>query len=152
MDPSQFIRKENLIPALRGSTRQDVVEELLDRLVATGGVKAEHRNELLHELHERENKGSTAIGFEIAMPHCKSDHVQELTVAMGLHPTGIPWNANDHKPVRICILTLSTKRVTGPHLQFMATICNILKEDTTRSSLLGSQSVDAMDQMIRRGA
>lgn len=152
MHPSQFILKQNLIPALAGDNRRDVVAELLERLVSTGAVKVEHRDEILHELQERENKGSTAIGFEIAIPHCKTDHVSELAVAVGLHPTGIPWNANDRKGVRICILTLSTKKVTGPHLQFMATICNILKDDRTRSALLAATTVDGMDEMIRKGS
>ncbi|MBN8218405.1 MAG: PTS sugar transporter subunit IIA [Spirochaetes bacterium] len=152
MDPARFIDPKNIVPDLQGGGKREVIEELLDRLIATETVSPQHREEILHELLERENKGSTAIGFEIAIPHAKTDQVAEIAVALGLHRAGIPYNTNDGKPVRICILTLSSKKATGPHLQFMATICNQLKEEKVRKNLLACKTAEQVDALLKKTA
>ena len=148
MDPSKHVDPRHVSVSLKASTPREAIEELLDLLVATAAVAVPLRDEVLKEILDRESRGSTGIGYEIAIPHAKTDHVKDLTVALGLHTEGIGFDSIDKKPVRIFVLTLSPKKVSGPHLQFMASIAGILKDESVRKKLLASRDPQAASRLL----
>ncbi len=149
MDLVKYLSKKQIILDLKSTDKKSLIEELLDSLIGSGILKSENREELLAEILDREAKGSTGIGFEIAIPHAKTDRVSEIAVVLGLHRQGIAFDSIDQKPVKIFVLTLSSKKITGPHLQFMAAICNFLKSGPVRQSLLTAPDVETVYNIIQ---
>jgi Kef-type K+ transport system membrane component KefB/mannitol/fructose-specific phosphotransferase system IIA component (Ntr-type) len=109
---------------LRGSTKAEIYEELLDLLHAQGDVKDREPARLA--IWEREQKMSTALEAGIAIPHGKTDAVNKLVCAVGIARDGIDCASMDGEPSRIFVMTLSPKTRTAPHMQFMATITQLL--------------------------
>src|SRR2546430_4370436 len=58
-------------------------------------------------LKRRETLGSTGIGQNIAIPHCRALAVNRLRVAFGRKLDGIDFNAIDGKPVHYFFLIVA---------------------------------------------
>src|SRR5258708_12810457 len=58
-------------------------------------------------LKRRETRGSTGIGQNIAIPHCRALAVNSLRVAFGRKLEGIDFNAIDGKPVHYFFLIVA---------------------------------------------
>ena len=131
-------------PNLSSETKSDVINELLEILVATGKVKNEEsaRSVLL----DRERKMSTGMQYGIAIPHGKTDSVDALIACVGISRKGIDFGSLDGKPSRIFIMTLSPKDRTGPHIQFLAEISQLLKSPERRVAML---KASAPEELLR---
>lgn len=121
-----------------GETKQQVIESLLDILMETG--KVEDRRTALSALLEREEKMSTGIENGIAIPHGKTTAVKELVACVGLKKEGIDFDSLDGKPSKIFIMTLSPKDKSGPHIQFLAEISSLLKDEKGRNEILAAKT------------
>jgi len=102
--------------------------------------KVSDREKALKEILDREKKMSTGIQHGVAIPHAKSSAVKELAACIGLKPEGADFASLDGEPSRIFIMTLSAADRTGPHVQFLAEISNVLKSKGVREKLLEAKS------------
>ena len=76
-----ILPKKSIIPDLKGRTKKQVLEELIDALLQE---KPElDRERLMAVLLERERLGSTGIGDGIAIPHGKLKDLDQLILAFG---------------------------------------------------------------------
>lgn len=123
---------------LAGTTKLAIIEELLDLLVRA--EKLTNREEALKAVLEREGKMSTAIQNGVAIPHAKTDAVNELVTAVGMKPKGVDFQSLDGKPSQIFILTLSPQSKLGPHIQFLSAISQSLDEPAVRRALLRART------------
>ncbi|MDF1702430.1 MAG: PTS sugar transporter subunit IIA, partial [Planctomycetota bacterium] len=102
---SQHCRAEHCLPALTGETKQEVISELIESLVASGAIDEEQAPELFGEILAREEEATTGIGKGIAMPHARrSEVVGETQIVVGLHAEGIDFEATDGAPVHVVFL------------------------------------------------
>jgi PTS system fructose-specific IIA component/PTS system nitrogen regulatory IIA component len=77
----------------------------------------------------REELGSTGIGKGVAVPHAKHECVQGLVVAFGRSQKGIEFSALDGQPVHLVFLLLSSKDVSGQHLEALARVARLVRDD-----------------------
>ena len=138
MKRKQLLSPDRVILPLHSTTKDEVIDELLDVLMKSGKVK--DREEARQALQEREQKMSTGMEKGVAIPHGKCGCVDELVVAAGIAPEGIDFGALDKKPSYIFIMTLSPKERSGPHIQFLAEISQLLKHQETRDALLQART------------
>jgi len=138
MKRKQLLSPERVKLPLHSTTKDEVIDELLDVLMKSGKVK--DREEARQALQEREQKMSTGMEKGVAIPHGKCGCVDELVVAAGIAPEGIDFGALDKKPSYIFIMTLSPKERSGPHIQFLAEISQLLKHQETRDALLQART------------
>lgn len=133
-------------PELSSKTKTDVINELLGILVATGKVKDEEtaRTSLL----ERERKMSTGMQHGIAIPHGKTEAVDSLIACVGVSRDGIDFGSLDGELARIFIMTLSPKNRTGPHIQFLAEISQLLKSRERREAMLQASAPDDLLRIL----
>lgn len=131
---------------LKATTKIAVIEELLDLLVQSG--KLTDRSQALTAVLEREAKMSTAIQNGVAIPHAKTDAVQELVTAIGLSRHGVDFQSMDGKPSRIFIMTLSPKSKLGPHIQFLSSISQSLDNPDIRLAMLQARSPQAIVDLL----
>ena len=134
---------------LQGSSKQKIIENLLDILVKTGKVK--DRAAALEALLERESKMSTGIQQGIAIPHCKTDAVDELLACVGIVKDGVDFEALDGISSKIFIMTLSPLTRTGPHVQFLAEISRVLTNEEMRIKLINAGTEEELISLIVKG-
>jgi len=123
---------------LAGSTKTEIIESLVDLAMNSGRIQ--DRDEALQSVLDRERKMTTGMEHGIAIPHGKTNAVDDLVVAVGVSPEPVEFEAMDGKPCRIFIMTLSPLTRKGPHIQFLAEITRILKEESRRAAILEAGS------------
>lgn len=138
MNLKKVLTKDSVLLALQADTKQGVIEELVTFLAATG--KLTDSAAALRAVLDRETKMSTGMQHGIAIPHGKTDTVDELIVAIALKPVGVDFEAMDEKPSTLFVMTLSPTNRTGPHIQFLAEISKLLSQEKIRADLLTAQS------------
>ena len=131
---------------LKGTTKKEIIEELLDILVAAG--KIQNREAAYNAVMDREQKMSTGMKHGIAIPHGKSSAISDLVACIGISDKPIDFDSLDHLPCRIFIMTLSPVEKTGPHLQFLAEISLLFKSAEKRQEILSANSPEAVLRVL----
>lgn len=123
---------------LGGETKQEIIEALLDILMNTG--KVGDKQTALACLLERERKMSTGIENGVAIPHAKTDVVEGLVACIGIKKMGVDFESLDGELSKIFIMILSPLHTSGPHVQFLAEISRLLKDEESRNEILSAAS------------
>lgn len=142
IDIKRILKPAQIALDLPGETKDQIIAAMVDLAMTTGRVA--DRQEALHAVLEREAKMSTGMQYGVAIPHGKSDAVQELVACIGLKPEGVDFQSLDGKPSRIFVMTISPLSSTGPHVQFLAEISKVLKNAENRERILASQTPEEL--------
>jgi PTS system nitrogen regulatory IIA component len=119
---------------------------LLDILVRENKVK--DRKAAFDAIMDRERKMSTGMKHGIAIPHGKSNTLENLVACIGISDNPVDFDALDHEPCRIFIMTLSPVEKTGPHLQFLAEVSLLFKSSEKRNELLNAKSSEEVLKVL----
>ena len=139
--------EETIFLDLQADTKEGIIREILDRLTTAGFISDIEAS--FEAIMKRENKMSTGMENGIAIPHGKTDRIDDLVAAIGRKREGVDFDSMDNKPSTIFVMTISPLSHSGPHLQFLAEVSRLLKEEETRSKLLSAQSVrDVIDIFV----
>ena len=125
---------------LKASTKDEIIEEMVDMLVDDGHLTQENRAPVLAAVLERESKLSTGIQDGVAIPHGKTDRLDKMVTAFGMKHDGVDFDSLDGVPSKIFIMTVSEINRTGPHIQYMAAISRLLSREAIRETLLQAET------------
>jgi len=131
---------------LKGTTKEEIINELLDILVKA--EKISDREAAFKAVMDREQKMSTGMKHGIAIPHGKSPAIQDLIACIGISQNPVDFDSLDHKPCRIFIMTLSPVEKTGPHLQFLAEISLLFKSAEKREEIINAESPEKILKIL----
>ena len=134
MNLKTVLAKDTISLHLKGATKEEIIKELLDILVAAD--KIQDKAAAFAAVMERENKMSTGMKHGIAIPHGKSATIKDLVACIGISDSAVDFDSLDHEPCRIFIMTLSPLEKTGPHLQFLAEVSLLFKSSEKRAEIL----------------
>ncbi len=148
MNLRKTLTPEVISLGLKAETKEEALEELVDLLMKSG--KVSDREAALTAIREREAKMSTGIQHGVAIPHGKSAAVEELVACIAVKPEGIDFAALDGEPSTIFIMTLSPVNRTGPHVQFLAEISQLLQTAEARERILKVQSAEELLSIFLR--
>ena len=140
MNLKKILTVGSILPNLQAETKAEAMEELIDFLAQSGKIK--NRDTALQALLTREEKMSTGMQNGIAIPHGKTDSVDQLQVAIAIKRTGLDFDAMDGQPCSIFIMTLSPEHRAGPHIQFLAEISKLLSNEKLRSKLISAETAE----------
>jgi len=143
---TSFISPDLLIPHLKANDKYAAIEELLALLYKHGLVKDYEAAKKV--VFDREKLMSTGIQFGIAIPHGKTEAVDNLVCAIGLKPEGLDFKSLDGAPTRIIVLSLAPREATTPHLQFLSAVGQILN-DSGREQLLQCRTAKQMYRVLK---
>ena len=146
MNLKTVLTKETIRLHLKGTNKTEIINELLDILTEAG--KIENREAAFKAIMDREEKMSTGMKHGIAIPHGKSPTIKDLVACIGVSDNPVDFDSLDHLPCRIFIMTLSPVEKTGPHLQFLAEISLLFKNDEKRKEILNASSPDDVVKVL----
>lgn len=149
MNLADILSPEQIIPELRATDRWEAIDELIDNLVSTGKIKAEHREQITAVVRKRENSMSTGIGFGIGIPHASTDLIGEVVGALGRSGKGVNFDALDNKPVNLVMLFLVPQGQFQKHLHTLAEIAKLLHKKDFRNSLEEAGDAPTMYRVIK---
>lgn len=143
---SELINKNYIIPEFKGSTKKQVLEELVEAL-ASNNVEID-KVVLLNALLEREKLGSTGIGDGVAIPHGKMNGLDNIILLFGKSGQGVDFDAIDRKPVCMVFLLVAPADSAGLHLKALARLSRMLREKEFKNSLLMASDAEALLKII----
>ena len=90
MNLKKVMSAATISPALKSSTKEGVIGELVDMLMVAGKIRdLNDREKALKVILDRERKMSTGMQYGIAIPHGKTDCVDTLVAAIWMgNPPG----------------------------------------------------------------
>ncbi|MCL2472923.1 MAG: PTS sugar transporter subunit IIA [Treponema sp.] len=146
MNLKTVLTKDTVCLHLKGTSKEEIINELLDILVAANKVK--ERSAAYAAIMDREQKMSTGMKHGIAIPHGKSPTIEDLVACIGISDAAVEFDALDHEPCRIFIMTLSPVEKTGPHLQFLAEISLLFKSSEKRQQILNASTAEEVIKIL----
>ena len=150
MKITEFLYKEALITDLKATTKNEVIQEMIQSLIDAGGIEKKYKNKVIDVLLAREALGSTAIGQGIAIPHGKSDCTDKQVADLAISKKGINFDSLDGEPAHIFFLLVAPIDSAGPHLKALARVSRLLKDKFFRESLKNTKTTKEMLELISR--
>jgi mannitol/fructose-specific phosphotransferase system IIA component (Ntr-type) len=141
----EFFTPESVRLDLSGTTRGDILNELVDLL------KLDERSAatLVKILSRREELGSTGVGRGIAIPHGRSLVVNNVRLAYGHHPVGVAYDAIDGLPVHHFFLIVAPPiEVSNQYLPILGKIAQFAKDPDVPERLAKLQTVEGFFEML----
>lgn len=138
MKLSKFCDENIVSLALNASTKDEVIDELVELISASNMVK--DNTLLLKDVKEREDLVTTGVGYGVAFPHAKTRAVKGIVIAFGRSESGINFDAMDHKPVHLFFLIAAPEDAIGAHLNVMARLSFLMKSEESRKKLQEASS------------
>src|SRR6267142_2214157 len=131
------LQNRQKVPALRE------VAELLAQSKCVGDFEA-----FFNEILQRERVSNTALGYDVAIPHARTDQCSDILIAVGRSREGIDFEAKDGKPVRLIFLIGSPKQMVTDYLRVVGTLARLLRQDDLRQRLLDAPDAAAFIKII----
>lgn len=136
---TDIISPELIEPHLSGETRDDIIDEMIQKLSQRGMLLSE--SGFKQAILNREQQGTTAIGMNIAIPHGKSESVREPSVAFGIKRSGVGWNSLDGSDAKLIFMIAVPEESEGnQHLKILQMLSRKLMDDSYRKQLLSVQT------------
>jgi mannitol/fructose-specific phosphotransferase system IIA component (Ntr-type) len=144
-----ILSEAQVIFDLRATNRWEAIDELVTNLVATGRIKAEHRDGIIGAVRKRETSMSTGIGHGVGIPHASTDLVTEITGVFGRSTKGIDFDSQDCQPVNLATLLLVPQKQFQQHLHTVSGIAKLFSNEAFRAALMAAPDAPAILELIR---
>ena len=109
---------------LEAEDKDEAFEEMVDLFCQF--KKTDAREEILAALREREQKMSTGIQKGIALPHGKTNAVENVQGILGISKKGIDYDALDDQPVYLMFMFLGPQSDSEKHLRLLKRMAELL--------------------------
>lgn len=121
-------------------TKREIIGELIQVLADAGQLTdvEKARDAVL----TREDMGSTGLEMGIAVPHAKTDAVDEMTMSLGIASSGVDFGSIDGEPSYLFFLILAPPDQSGPHIELLAEIARITRSQSFCKLVIGASSAD----------
>jgi fructose-specific phosphotransferase system IIA component len=139
MKIGDYLKEDQIILKLSGSTKEEVIRELAETLRSNPRMAG--LESFVEDTFQREKFSTTGIGHEIAIPHARTDAVSDIVIAFGRSPEGLDFASLDGRPVKLIFLIGTPKRTQlSTYLSVLARLTRLLEKDSFRQRLLDASS------------
>lgn len=111
---------------LQARTKDEAVRELLDML-RQEKVTLDY-DEVMRSVLEREEVESTSYGRGFALPHARTNAVNELYILIGVSKTGLEETGPDGVPVYVVCLLLTPSTIAKLYLQTLSGLASFARQ------------------------
>ncbi|QBG57101.1 PTS mannose transporter subunit IIABC [Bacillus amyloliquefaciens] len=144
---TDIISTDLIEPHLTGETRDDIIDEMIQKLSRKGMLLSD--SGFKQAILSREQQGTTAIGMNIAIPHGKSEAVRTPSVAFGIKRSGVDWNSLDGSDAKLIFMIAVPKESGGnQHLKILQMLSRKLMDDNYRKRLLSVQTKEEAFELL----
>ncbi|MDR1942430.1 MAG: PTS sugar transporter subunit IIA [Endomicrobium sp.] len=143
-----FLSPDAITVDLKSADKKSAIVELVEILKSVKKVKK--TDEIIDVILEREKLGSTGIGQGVAIPHGKTDALQEQIGVLGISRKGIEFNSLDGEPVHIVFLLVGPVEVAGQHLKALSRISRLFKDKFLRQAIRDASTKEEVIKIIQQ--
>ena len=133
---------------LEAEDKDEVFEEMVDQFCQIS--KSSIRDEILEAIHERESKMSTGIYKGIAVPHGKTNAIEDIHGILGISRKGIDYDALDGQPVYILFMLLAPQKDSEVHLRLLKRLAALLDNPEFYAELTAQTDPHNVQKVIKK--
>lgn len=143
---------EGVILGLESDTKVDALAEMVSHAVKAKCLPSARRDEVLTILHEREDRGSTAFGGGMAVPHARVPRLRKPFGVVARSISGIDFRSVDGEPVHVFVMLVSPENRSDEHLATLRWISLAARHPDFQSFILQAGSPDDVLEVLREQA
>ncbi|ODS50704.1 MAG: putative PTS IIA-like nitrogen-regulatory protein PtsN [Halanaerobium sp. 4-GBenrich] len=147
MQITKMISKNLINLKLNTDDKEDALIEMVNLLKKEDKIESEDK--FLAKIIEREREGSTGFGRGIAVPHGKSETVNELSLSIGRSKKGIEYHSLDGRKVNLVFMVADYPDYSPEYLKLVSTLVSWLREDNFRKELLNADGKTEFIELFR---
>lgn len=119
--------------------KSEALDTLVNQAIKVGLIS--DSKEFLEAVYKREEEASTAVGFNVAIPHGKAETVKKPFIGFIQIKDSFYWNEDDAESVQLIFLIgVPSKNEGNIHLKFISQLSRKLINNDFRKSLLKATS------------
>ena len=145
MNINQMLDENSFLINFEATSKKQMLNELCK--LANKKFNIDERT-LLENLTKREKLGSTAVGNGIAIPHANVSGISEPRVLVATLSEGLDFNAADDQHIDIIFLLLAPNNEGSEHLQALALVSRLLRNNELTNKLRGCKSPESAMMVI----
>lgn len=135
-----------MIPELKADNKIAAIKELIDRLYQKGVVR--DSLSFFQAVLGRENIESTILG-EVAMPHARSQAVNQLGLALGVARLPIDYpSGDDRQAVQIICLIAVPAHAPDSYLALLGALARTFRDGDLIGSLLQAEAPEQLCDLL----
>ena len=127
---------------LSSNDKEAVIREMAGILLREDRINDEE--DYVASVMKRESIESTAIGFEVGIPHGRCNAVNDATVFFGRSKEGIVWNDSGELVNLIFLLAIPEKSESDQHLKILAALARKLMDTEFIEELKSGENKEAI--------
>ena len=143
----EVLKPENVIPELKGTTKEEIIDELIN--LFKNDPRVSDITEVKKAVLEREKIMSTGVGHGFGIPHCKTNKVTEILAAFGKTKQPVDFDSLDGKPVNLLFLLIGKDNLVAPHIKLLSRISLLMNKGEIRESLLTAKTASDMYKIFQ---
>ena len=143
---SELLQDSFIELQLEASDKIEAIEKMSAMLCESG--KISDQSHFISAVLDREKLGSTAIGAGIAIPHARTNTVNEVSIAFARSTKGIDFNSVDGDPVHLIFLLAAPVESGSLYLKLLARISRLLRYQDLIDDLEKAKSKEEIIRII----
>ncbi|MDY1039298.1 phosphoenolpyruvate--protein phosphotransferase [Lelliottia sp. CFBP8978] len=128
------------------ASKEEVMKGMTDKLLLAG--RCRYPRKLEADLWAREAVFSTGLGFSFAIPHSKSEHIEQSTISVARLKAPVQWG--DEEAQFIIMLTLNKHAAGDQHMRIFSRLARRIMHADFRNALVNASSEEAIAALLQR--
>jgi len=141
MDLSDLIAQEAIIPALKASSKKQLLQIMAEKAAVISGLP---EREVFETILQREKLGATGVGNGIAIPHGKLPDIDKIVGVFARLEHPVDFEALDDQPVDLVFLLLAPESAGADHLKALSRIARLLRDPDMVTKLRNTHEAQAL--------
>jgi mannitol/fructose-specific phosphotransferase system IIA component (Ntr-type) len=149
---SELFSAKTVLTDLAGQTKAEVLAEMVACAVTGGVLPKGRRAQALQALEQREERGSTALGRGIAIPHAKIPGLRKHAGLVARSRAGVEFRSIDGEPVHVLVMLVSPESRLEEHLATLRWISRIARDGDFVSFIRQARSAQEILDVLHERA
>jgi mannitol/fructose-specific phosphotransferase system IIA component (Ntr-type) len=147
MKLTDYLKPEYISLAMPADSKEDLLDAMVN--LAAKNPHVLDAKKMRSAVLEREKIMSTGVGKNFAIPHGKTDAVDDIILAFGVTARPIDYSSMDNEPVRLVLLLVSKENLVGQRLKLLSRASKVMNNDAARAALMNAKTIEEVLSIFR---
>ena len=138
MKLTDYLKPEYVQIGLAADGKEDLLDKVLE--LADKNPHVLDKKKVRTAVLEREKIMSTGVGKNFAIPHGKTDAVDDIVLAFAVTAEPVEYGSMDNEPVRLVLLLISKESLVSQRLKLLSRASKVMNSEAARTALLNAKS------------
>ncbi|MEJ2194963.1 MAG: PTS sugar transporter subunit IIA [Ignavibacteriaceae bacterium] len=144
----ELLEKKYILTDFKSKDKIEIINELID--LYKNDKKVNDLEKARTAVLDREKIMSTGVGKGFAIPHGKSNGVNDVIAAFGKTKHDIDYDALDGDPVHHVFLLIGRDDMVSKHIKLLSRISRLMNNDEFRDRLLEASTEENIINIFKK--